>query len=91
MLPVVEPDGASTFRQVIWYSLLLIPVSILPTVAGMSGMIYFWGALIAGFLMLGVGIDLAASRSVADARRMLRASVIYLPVLLILIIADGKF
>lgn len=88
MLPVVEPDGASTFRQIIIYSLLLLPISIVPTFIGMSGTIYFMGALTLGFAFLMVGMLLHNSHSVNDARNLLRASVIYLPLLLILIVCD---
>jgi len=89
MLPVVEPDGASTFRQVLIYSSLLIPVSVAPYFLGMSGVVYLIGTLILGVLFFYVGLEVARSRSVADARRLLRASVIYLPILLILIVADS--
>ncbi|MDO8580308.1 MAG: heme o synthase, partial [Candidatus Omnitrophota bacterium] len=40
MLPVVDPDGISTFRQIIIYSLILIPVSLVPSFIGISGKIY---------------------------------------------------
>ena len=91
MLPVVQPDGASTLRQIHVYSALLIPMSLIPTLIGMSGPIYFWGALISGIALFVVGVQLARSRSIQDARRLLRASVIYLPVLLILIVSDIGF
>lgn len=91
MLPVVEPDGLSTFRQIIVYSALLIPISLLPTVIGMSGPIYFWGALFLGIMLLLFGAYLGLTRSVTEARRLLRASVIYLPILLILIVTDKGF
>jgi protoheme IX farnesyltransferase len=89
MLPVVDPDGRSTFRQIIVYSCVLIPVSLLPTLIGMSGIIYFVGTLIAGISMLWFGIYLARSHSIPDARRLLHVSVIYLPVLLALIVIDS--
>ena len=88
MLPVVEPDGRSTFRQIILYSVLLLPISVLPTVIGMSGPIYFWGTLLMGLWVLYVGIVLFRTHSVASARSLLRATVIYLPVLLLLIVTD---
>ena len=89
MLPVIEPDGASTFRQVLIYSALLIPVSVVPYFLGMSGVIYLVGTTILGILFFLVGLEVSRSRSVADARRLLRASVIYLPLLLILIVTDS--
>ncbi|MBN8550389.1 MAG: heme o synthase [Deltaproteobacteria bacterium] len=91
MLPCVEPDGNSTFRQILWFSVLLIPISLLPTFMGMSGYLYFYGALLLGLALLAAGVVVARSRSVADAKQLLRASVIYLPLLLILIVTDAGF
>ena len=89
MLPVVEPDGASTFRQVLIYSALLIPVSVTPYFLGMSGVVYLIGTTILGIMFFWAGVEVSRSRSIADAKRLLRASVIYLPLLLILIVADS--
>ena len=91
MLPVVEPDGRSTCRQIIVYSVLLILVSTLPTFLGISGWIYLCGAVLMGLGMLLVGIGLTLSRSYPDARRLLKASVLYLPLLLLLSVVDGGF
>ena len=88
MLPVVEPDGASTFRQIIWFSAALIPVSLVPTFVGISGKIYMGGMLISGLLMLWVGIHLSRTKTNLDAKRLLRASIVYLPVFFALILAD---
>lgn len=91
MLPVVEPDGRSTFRQIVLFSLLLLPVSVTPSLIGMSGTVYFVGSLIAGIALLRVGLSLSKSHSVGDARKLLRASIVYLPFLLALIVFDVKF
>ena len=91
MLPVVEPDGVSTFKQTVWFSAALILVSLLPSIVGMAGRIYFWGAFLAGILLFQAGWQLFQSHSTADAYKLLRASVIYLPVLLFLIIFDVTF
>lgn len=91
MLPVVEPDGKSTFKQIIIYSALLIPVSLLPTMIGMSGYVYLFGSLILGLFMLSVGVKLFYDNSRAAAVAMLRTSIIYLPCLLALIVADVGF
>jgi heme o synthase len=91
MLPVVDPSGASTFRQTILFAVLLIGVSILPTAIGMTGKLYCAGALIMGLALLGVGALLACTKSFLDARRLLRASIVYLPLLLILIMVDAGF
>ena len=91
MLPVVEPDGLSTFRQVIGFSLLLLPVSLLPAFFGMAGPIYAWGMFGLGLSMLIFGWNLFKSHSVQDAKKLLRASVIYLPLFFILILCDRSF
>ncbi len=91
MLPVVEPDGKSTFNQILLYSIILIPVSLLPTLIGLSGYIYFAGALIAGVLLFIVGRNLTMTKSLIDARKLLKATVFYLPILLLLIVIDVNF
>jgi len=88
MLPVVEPDGVSTGRQVVCYALALIPVSLAPTLLGMAGMYYAAGALAAGIVYLYFGILLARNRTRPQARRLLQASVFYLPLLYFFLIAD---
>jgi len=89
MLPVVDPDGASTFRQTLAYSVALIGVSVLPTVIGMTGRLYLCGALVIGVIMLGVAVCFARNHGAADARRLLKASIVYLPLLLLLIVLDA--
>jgi protoheme IX farnesyltransferase len=91
MLPVVEPDGIRTFRQILGFSLLLLGVSVVPFAVGMSGSIYLVGAVILGAMMVWYGWVLSKSHSVSDARKVLRASIAYLPLLLILLVADLKF
>jgi len=89
MLPVVEPSGASTFRQTILFSVLLLGVSVLPTAIGMTGKVYCVGALAMGLALLAVGALFTRNKSFLDARRLLKASVVYLPLLLLLIIVDA--
>ena len=91
MLPVLDPDGRRTCRQVIGFCLLLVAASAMPAAIGMSGQVYLWGVLILGGGMLVAGVGLARYRTEADALRLLRASIIYLPLLLVLTIADLSF
>lgn len=91
MLPVVDPSGVSTFRQTLLFAVLLIGVSVLPTIIGMTGKVYCVGALVMGVALLAVGALFARSKSFLDARRLLKASVVYLPLLLLLIIVDAGF
>lgn len=91
MLPVLEPDGKRTFAQILLFSWLLVFVSLVPTVIGLSGGIYAAGAFISGVALWCLGRNLALSGSLADARNLLKATVVYLPVLFALIIIDVSF
>jgi protoheme IX farnesyltransferase len=88
MLPVVEPDGESTARQILIYSLLLIPISLLPKWLGMTGSLYMAGALVMGILFLYAGVRVTLDRTRVRARRVLLASVMYLPILYGLMVLD---
>jgi protoheme IX farnesyltransferase len=81
MLPVVEPEGRVTGQQIVAYTLMLVPVSLLPTMIGISGRVYFYGAIVLGLLFLLSSISAALSKSRQQARRLLLASVLYLPLL----------
>jgi len=84
----MEPDGVRTNRQIVWHSLLLIPVSIMPVYMGFLGVIYFWMALLLGVSYLMSGIILARRYSIKNARFVLKVSVFYLPILFLTIIID---
>jgi len=88
MLPVVDPDGRVTAQQIVVYTVLLLPVSLLPTVLGTSGKIYFVGAIVLGLLFLYSSVRAAMSKSRQEAKRLLLASVIYLPLLFILMVVN---
>jgi protoheme IX farnesyltransferase len=91
MLPVVYPDGRFTFSQITAFSFLLVAFSLMPSLMGMSGKIYFWGALVLGIGVLYTAFLFQRNQSNIDARKVLGASIMYLPLLLVLIIADGIF
>jgi heme o synthase len=88
MLPVIEPDGRSTGRQAVIYSLGLLPLSLAPTLVGMSGTIYFAGALALTLFFVGLALRFGITRSIPDARRLFIGSILYLPLLWILMIVD---
>ena len=90
MLPTVENGEARTIRQGIFFSVLLIPASLLPTLVDLSGWIYFFGALALGLTMLASDIVFSIRRTDEAARLVLRTSLVYLPVLLLLFIADAR-
>jgi protoheme IX farnesyltransferase len=88
MLPVVEPDCRSTARQIVLYGIVLIPVSLIPGILGMSGRIYVIGALFLGLWFLYSGVRVALERSLVRARGVLIASVLYLPLIYGLMLLD---
>ncbi|MGH9504182.1 MAG: heme o synthase [Terriglobales bacterium] len=97
MLPVVEPDGKSTGRQILIYSLALIPISLLPTFLDMSGKLYFAGALVLGITLFYFGWRLASLKLASTnawsrqrARQLLQATVLYLPLLFALMMLNPK-
>jgi protoheme IX farnesyltransferase len=95
MLPVVEPDGRSTARRILLYSVGLVPISLLPTFLGMSGKLYLVGALVMGLGLFYFGLRLAmfkmspsTTRSKQRARQLLQATVFYLPLLFALMMLN---
>jgi protoheme IX farnesyltransferase len=87
-LPIVEPEGNSTNRQIITHCLALLAVSLLPTLVGLAGAFYFAVAFILGTGFLASGMSLAMRPTLSAARRLLFASLIYLPVLLLVMALD---
>jgi protoheme IX farnesyltransferase len=85
---VVDPEGASTERQIVGGCLALLAVGLLPTLVGLAGPLYFVGALALGGLFLACGMAQAVTPSAGAARRVVLASVIYLPALLVLMALD---
>jgi protoheme IX farnesyltransferase len=87
MLSVDDRDGHRTGRMALLYAVALLPVSLLPTLLGVTGSVYFWGALVLGILYAGAG-----ALMLLDANRrawwVFLASIIYLPALLTLAVLD---
>lgn len=88
MLPVVEPEGRLTGQQIVIWTLLLVPVSLFPVALGTTGAYYFYGAFFIGLLFLASSVAAAFTHSRQGARRLLLASVLYLPVLFGLMVID---
>lgn len=87
-LPVIDPDGSSTNRQILSHCAALLAVSLLPTLLGLAGAVYFMVAFVLGVGFLASGVRLAMESSLNGARRLLFASLIYLPVLLLMMALD---
>ena len=88
MLPVIEPNGSRTIRQIFWHLSLLFPVCFLPFIIGMSGNIYLFGTTILTLLYFLSAIPMLKEKSSKNASRILKASVLYLPLLMVIIIID---
>jgi protoheme IX farnesyltransferase len=88
MLPVVEPEGRVTGQQIITYTLLLVPVSLLPFATGLAGSVYLVGAGVLGAGFLYYSARAALLRTAWQARRLLLASVLYLPALFALMVLN---
>ena len=87
VLPVEDPDVTATGRQALLYAVALIPVSLLPSLIGMSGAVYAVTALGMGLAYATASAQLtSALADAARARRLFRLSIVYLPVLLLLLV-----
>jgi protoheme IX farnesyltransferase len=82
LLPIVDHDGHSTERQIVVNCVALLAVGLAPTLLGLTGQLYFAVALVLGAGFLGFGVASALRPSEASARRVMLASLIYLPALL---------
>jgi heme o synthase len=87
-LPVIEPEGSSANRQIISHCAALLAVSLLPTLLGLAGAVYFMVAFVLGIGFLVSGVRLAMESSLIGARRLLYVSLIYLPILLLMMALD---
>jgi heme o synthase len=91
MLPSIEPSGLRTVRLTIGFSIILLGVSLVPTLIGMAGWFYFFGTFSLGLLMLAAALGFARNRNTTNARWLLKASILYLPLLLASIVVDAGF
>ena len=88
MLPVVDRDGTRTFRQIIVTAAMLVGVSLLPSVFGLTGVRYFFGALVVSMALVQVCLWAASAKTNARAKWLMHATVLHIPLLLALMIFD---
>ena len=88
MLPVVDPSGRSTFRQISAFSAVLVPASLLPAITGVAGVQYLFGALLLGLALLQVSLWTAREQTNRSAKWLLHATVLHIPLLLGLLAVD---
>jgi heme o synthase len=88
MLPVVDATGSATFGQIIFTAAILVPVSLLPSVIGLAGSSYFFGAFLIGLLLLEASLWASRSRTNVRAKWLMHATVAHIPLLLGLLMLD---
>ena len=90
MLPLVDPSGVITGRQAAFHALALIPAGLLPTAIGLAGNVYFVGALLLGFYYLAGSGRFWTDISEPSARRLMKASFLYLPAIVLLLLLNPR-
>ncbi len=88
MLPVVEPSGRITARQIVLFTIMLVPISLAPFFLGFAGIIYLIGGTLLGIWFLVESVLMARAKTDERARRLLLVSVIYLPLIFGLLVFD---
>jgi len=90
VLPLDERRDRFVIWQSLVVSLVLVPVSLIPAIAGKSGPVYSVGALLFGFIFFCYGARFAFRRSNVAARQLLAASIVYLPAVFVLMMLSKK-
>jgi protoheme IX farnesyltransferase len=88
MLPVVDRAGGSTYGQIVVTSAILVPVSLLPVLTGMAGILYFFSALLIGMALMVACLWAAREKTNVRAKWLMHATVVHIPVLLGLLMLD---
>lgn len=90
MLAAVDPDGTRTGLQILLYISALVPVSLVPTIVGLAGGLYFFTALALGIAFLIIGVGVARHKSRREARMLFHYTLLYLPILLLILALDSR-
>lgn len=90
MLPVIEPEGKITARQIVIFTVILLPVSLAPYFLNFAGLIYLVGASLLGLWFLAASIKTARAKTVEQSRKLLLVSVLYLPLIFALMVFNHK-
>jgi protoheme IX farnesyltransferase len=88
MISINDPQGKSTGIVAVLTSIKLLAVSLLPTLTGLAGFWYFAAALVLGLVMLAYSVKFMRSPTDLQARHLLRASLLYLPLVLLALVLD---
>jgi protoheme IX farnesyltransferase len=90
MLPAVEPEGRITFRQIVLFTLMLLPISLAQFFFAQAGFVFLVGASILGIWFMWSSVKAARTKTNAAAKGLLLVSVIYLPLLFLLMVLDKR-
>ena len=88
MLPAFDPDGTRTGQQAVSHTLGLLPISLCPFLFHLAGAAYLVTALLLGLAYFGCAVQFAKRLDTPSAKKLFFASIIYLPLLLIALVAD---
>lgn len=84
----VTSGAETTFRQALLYAVALLPVSLVPTVLGTTGSVYFVGALVLSGWLIAATLAVTLDHSPKKARKLFLATILYLPLILALMVVD---
>jgi heme o synthase len=90
MLPVIDPTGRLTARQIVLFSIMMVPISLAPFFLGFAGWIFLTAAIIMGVWFLVESIRTARAKTPEMARRLLLVSVLYLPIMFAILVLDKR-
>ena len=90
MLSTIDEQGAAVARQAIYYTLALLPLSVAPTLLGITGLPYLVGAVVAGAALLAATIGFFFERDTRNARRLFMISNLYLLTVMLLLVVDAR-
>ncbi|MEQ1764297.1 MAG: heme o synthase [Pyrinomonadaceae bacterium] len=90
MLPVVEPSGRITARQIVLFTIMMVPVSLAPFFLGFAGWVFLTAATILGIWFLIESVRTARAKTPEMARRLLLVSVLYLPIIFAILVLDKR-
>jgi protoheme IX farnesyltransferase len=90
VLPVIDPGGGLTGRQAVLWAAALVPFSLLPFLFGMTSVVYAAGALVLGLVQFTLAVRFMLARSIQTARALFYASITYLPILWMVMVASRR-
>jgi protoheme IX farnesyltransferase len=90
MLPVIDQSGRMTARQIVLFSIMMVPISLAPFFLGFAGWIFLAAATILGVWFLVESIRTARAKTPEMSRRLLLVSVLYLPIMFAILVLDKR-